>query len=127
MEHNGIYLKIFTAVLSVKREGCWQVSWVIYTRENGAAIRCHKPDRRIPTGTDPKNTSLTTRLSGKGKKKNDVDNMIPFAYIKNTCAQGLPWWSSGKDSAFIMQESWVRALVRELDSRCHRSKILCYN
>ena len=128
MEHNWVYPRIATAVLSVMREGCWQVSWVIYIRENGAAIRCHKLDRHTATGMDPKNTSLTTRLSGKSKKQNDTDNMIPFTYIKNTCKEGLPSCSGGKDSVLIVQQAWVPALVRELDSRCPKVKdLLCYN
>ena len=31
---------------------------------------------------------------------------------------GLPWWSSGKDSALPMQGAWVLSLVRELDLTC---------
>ena len=30
--------------------------------------------------------------------------------------EGLPWWSSGQDSALPMQGTWVQSLVRELRS-----------
>ena len=31
---------------------------------------------------------------------------------------GLPWWSSGWDSALPMQGAWVRSLDKELDPVC---------
>ena len=35
---------------------------------------------------------------------------------------GLPWWSSGQDTAFSMQGAWVQFLVRELDLTCRNQR-----
>ena len=37
---------------------------------------------------------------------------------------GLPWWSSGEDSAFPMQGAQGRSLVRELDPICHNEDLV---
>ena len=41
--------------------------------------------------------------------------MIRFAF-KSTTLEGLPWWSSGLDSALPTQGAWVRSLIGELRS-----------
>ena len=38
--------------------------------------------------------------------------------------EGLPWWSSGQDSALPMQGTWVQSLVRELRSCVPQLKTL---
>ena len=42
--------------------------------------------------------------------------MVKAAFQTNE--EGLPWWSSGKDSKFPKQGAQVRSLVRELDPAC---------
>ena len=39
---------------------------------------------------------------------------------RNPPSLGLPWWSRGWDFKLLMQKTWVRFLVRELD-RTHRN------
>ena len=41
--------------------------------------------------------------------------------------EGLPWRSSGSDSAFPMQGAWVQSLVGELDPVCHNQEFACCN
>ena len=42
-----------------------------------------------------------------------------FLFHQNPPSRGLPWWSRGWDFKFLMQKTWVRSLVRELDPTCH--------
>ena len=39
--------------------------------------------------------------------------------------QGLPWWSSGQDSARPVQGAWVQSLVRELDPAYGNHEFTC--
>ena len=41
--------------------------------------------------------------------------------------EGLPWWSSGSDLAFLMQGAWVPSLIGELDPVCHNQEFACCN
>ena len=36
---------------------------------------------------------------------------------------GLPWWSSGQDSAVPVQGAQILSLVRELDPMCHNYRV----
>ena len=47
-----------------------------------------------------------------------VSNSFINDVLLKDCLWGLPWWSSGYDSALPMQGAWVRFLARELDPTC---------
>ena len=51
------------------------------------------------------------------KSYSSFDFFQLFEYVK-TILRGLPWWSSGQDSALPMQGARVRSLVGELDPAC---------
>ena len=50
-----------------------------------------------------------------GRGQGQAQTTTPFFPAK-TPGLGIPWWSSGEDSALSLLSLWVRSLVRELRS-----------
>ena len=48
--------------------------------------------------------------------------VVPCTIIYNSQGRGLPWWSSGLESAIPLQEVWVQSLLREVIPHASRPK-----